>query len=260
MTRIDCRAISGTGSGESQLITKASDGLVKDGYAILDHVAPVVKLRALHNEFNSRYSGYLRDVEQPDSLKVGGRRFRIPIELMGGFADPDIYGNPTVVAVMRALMGDDAILEAFGAVVSLAGAKAQHVHRDGPFLFEASISPLLPCHAVTFALPLVDMNDEHGTTGLWPGSHRTREQPAGAPPLIPPIPIGSCVLWDFRLFHCGMPNRSSRHRPIIYGTYARSWYRDPTGFTRREQIRLAYPPGFLDGVPAGHRRLFAHVV
>ncbi len=259
MARIDCRNVSTTDPAKSPEVRLAYDCLVKDGYAILDHVLPADRVRALNLEFNSRYARYLRDVEHEDSLKVGQGRFRVPVEFSGGFADPDVYANPIVIAVIREALGADAIIEAFGAVVALSGSAAQHTHRDGPLLFDSGISPLLPAHALTFALPLADMNDVQGTTALWSGSHRWKAGPTDAPPELFAVPVGSCLLWDFRLYHHGTANCSDRHRPLVYATYARNWYQDPTGFRRRAQIRLSFDESFIQTVPEDRRELFARV-
>jgi ectoine hydroxylase-related dioxygenase (phytanoyl-CoA dioxygenase family) len=245
--------------GPQRIVEEACDRLLKQGYALLDHVLPADKARTLHREFNSRYARYMRDVEYEETLKVGDRRFRVPVELSGGFADPDVYANTAVLAVVRRMLGEDAILEAFGAVVSLSGADAQHVHRDSPLLFDAAIAPLLPCHAVTVALPLVDMDEVQGTTALWPGSHRWKTRSTEAAPDILAIPAGSCLLWDYRLYHGGTANRSAQARPMLYATYARSWYRDPTGFTRPGLARLALQPDFVRSLPPDRRGLFSHL-
>lgn len=259
MTRIECRDIPTGDAANSQQVRLAHDCLMKDGYVILDNVLPADRVRALHLDFNRHYEDYLRDFEHDDSLQVGHRRFRIPLRFSGGFADPDVYANPIVLALIRTALDEDAIIEAYGAVVSLSHADPQHVHRDGPFLFDSSISPLLPAHALTFALPLIDMNDVNGTTELWPGSHRWKNRAQDVQPTAAAIPVGSCAIWDFRLFHGGTANRSDHHRPMVYSTYARRWYQDPTGFQRRAQIRLAFDTDFIRTVPAHCRSLFSHV-
>jgi ectoine hydroxylase-related dioxygenase (phytanoyl-CoA dioxygenase family) len=160
---------------------------------------------------------------------------------------------------VRLALSETAILETYGAVVSLPEADEQHIHRDGPPLFDSAISPLLPSHALTFALPLVEMNDEHGSTAFWPGSHRWRTLNEAAPSEVPVVPVGSCLLWDFRLFHRGTPNRSKRYRPFVYATYARRWYQDPVNFESDTRQRLNFDGDFLQGVPESARCLFAHV-
>jgi len=35
------------------------------------------------------------------------------------------------------------------------------------------------------------------------------------------VPVGSCLLMDYRLLHCGLSNRSGKERPILYNVYCR---------------------------------------
>lgn len=257
MIRIDCRDISGD-AGASAQIREAHDCLAAHGYAILDHVLPEDQIVSLNAEFNDRYARYRQDVELDDTAKVGNRRFLVPLDLSGGFGDPSVFANPIVMALVRAALQPDAVLEAFGAIVSLPGSRAQHLHCDSPALFDHRISPLLPAYALNFGLPLVEMNGTYGTTALLPGSHR--RQPADeATAETPTIPIGSCILWDFRLLHRGTPNGSDIARPLIYAAYARPWYRDPVNYDKATQRRLSFDPAFLAGLSEDNRRLFAHV-
>ncbi len=244
----------------SDSVRAAYESIVKNGYVVLDHVIEPDKARALNGEFRERYAAYLQDGEQADTMKVGNKRYLMAVDLSGGFADCEIYANRFVLAVARMALDEDAILESFGAVVSLAGAQQQHIHRDGPLLFDAGISPILPCHALTLAMPLVDMNEMQGSTALWPCSHRWKERNEEVKPIAPDVAAGSCVLWDFRLYHGGTANRSQEPRPMVYATYARRWYQDPNNFSKKGLHRLLYGPQFLAGVPEDRRSLFFHVL
>jgi hypothetical protein len=259
MIRIDCRGLSHADLSQAEPVQRAYQCLLSNGYAILDHVLTEDKARELRADLMSRSTRYLENRELEDTLKVGEGRHMVPIDLAGAFRDPVVYANPVLVAVAREALGPDAILESFGAVISSAGAKRQHVHRDGPLLFDAAISPLLPAHALTFALPLVDMNDEHGTTALLPGSHRWQDYDQDGAVEAPAIPVGSCVLWDFRLYHGGTANRSDVARPMLYGTFARPWFQDVANFPKEEQRHLAFDGSFLESVPEDRRSLFSHV-
>jgi ectoine hydroxylase-related dioxygenase (phytanoyl-CoA dioxygenase family) len=256
MIRIDCRGLSTEALADTEQIRAASDCFIKHGYAILDHILPEEKVHALRHEFKEHYDRYLSDREADESLRVSQRRFMVPIALSGGFGDPLVYANPYVMAVVLEVLGQDAILEAFGAIVSLSGSEAQRLHPDGPPLFNASISALLPAHALTFALPLIEMNARHGTTAIVPGSHRWQLPHDEVGAKLPFIPIGSALLWDFRLYHRGTPNVSEHVRPMIYATYARDWYQDPVNFKKAGQRRLVFEPEFLERVPPEARALF----
>ena len=240
------------------MIEAACNGFTREGYVILDNIVPQDTVRSLHAEFLERYRDRIKDQETADSLEVGGRRFMIPLHFSGGLGAAQIFANPHVIALVRMILDEDAIIDAFGAILSLSGAENQHIHHDGPILFNSEISRLLPAYALTFGLPLVEMNDISGTTALWPGSHR-RGSYEGAEPERPTIPLGSCMLWDYRTFHSGMANRSDHPRPMVYASYARCWYQDPVNFRKETLQRLVFEPGFLGCLPDNLRSLFAHV-
>jgi ectoine hydroxylase-related dioxygenase (phytanoyl-CoA dioxygenase family) len=259
MIRIDCRGLSTDNLEDSEQMQSAQDCFVRHGYAILDHIVPEEMIRDLKEEFEGRYAQYVHDHGHDDSVEVGKRRFMIPVKLSGHFGNPQVFANPYVAALIRRILEPDPILEAFGAVVSLSGSEAQHVHADAPHLFTSELSLMLPAHALTFALPLVEMNDFHGTTAIWPGSHRWKEYRSEVEPIYPRIPIGSCLMWDFRTFHMGTPNLSREHRPMIYATYAMYWYQDRVNFKKDLLQRLIFDRELVDDLPEEARRLIAHV-
>ena len=260
MMRIDCRGVSTEGLADSEQIRAASDCYIKNGYAILDNILPEAKIAALHVEFQKLYRDYLDDVERDDSVEVGKSRFLMHIRLCDGFGDPMVYANPYVLALVRKVLGADAILEAFGAVVSLPGSAPQHVHADGRALFNSEISSLLPSHALTFALPLIEMNETHGSTAIWAGSQRWAKHKDDAPSEVPTIPSGSGMMWDFRTYHSGTPNRSNQARPMLYMTYARPWFRDPLNFWKEGQRRLIFGAGFVESLTDDTRPLFSQML
>jgi ectoine hydroxylase-related dioxygenase (phytanoyl-CoA dioxygenase family) len=255
MIRIDCRGLSTDALAASDQIRAAADCFVKYGYAILDHVVPEEKIRALNLEFVEDYRRYLRDEETDDVKKVGPQRYMVALRMSGGFGDTAIFANPYVVALVREVLESTAVLEAYGAVVSLPGAPAQPDHFDAPHLYGAELSALLPAHALTFALPLIEMNETHGTTALWPGSHRWRNKNETGERIDPVVPVGSCMLWDFRLVHTGTANSSAQPRPMVYCTYARPWYRDPVNFRKKKMHRVDFDAAFLETLPEDARRL-----
>ena len=240
-------------------IRLANEHLARDGFVILTGVLAPQTICELNEQFNISYAQYLQDCDANDVLKVGDRRYMIPVSISGRFRDPLIYANPFVLKVVREALGFAAILESFGAVVSLPGSEAQHVHRDSPMLFDAGISPLLPAHALTVVMPLIEMNDLHGTTAVWSGSHRWKNFDDKIASETPRIPVGSCAIWDFRLFHGGTPNHSNSHRPILYVTYARPWFRDAKNFLKEGQRRISVDGDFIRGLPEDHQKLFSHI-
>lgn len=257
MQRFDCRDVSEANASNSETIRSACDCFVKHGYAILDNVIAPEKMSALAAAFDDRYENYQSDRPAGEFMEVGDRRRMIPVELSGAFADPLVFANPYVVALARLALDPATVLEAFGAIFSMAGAERQDRHRDGPPLFANAISALLPAHALTAVFPLVEMNELHGTTAIWTGSHRRPADGEAGPNEAPIVPVGSCMMWDFRTYHGGTPNRSDRHRPMLYAVYSRQWYKDPVNYGRGVSNRLSFPKGFNDTLPEDVRALFS---
>ena len=260
MIRIDCQGLSTDNLAETPQIQEAYECLARHGYAILDHVIAESTIHALRAEFYRTYSHYLSDEEAADTTQIGERRYMAPLAFSGGFADPAVFANPYVISVIREALEADAILEAYGAIVALRGAAAQHFHRDSPLLFNSAISAILPAYAVRFALPLIDMSELRGTTAIWPGSHRWTDLKTDLAPEYPVVPVGSCLLWDFRLCHRGSENRSTEHRPMVHATYARRWYHDPVNFEKKTLQRLIVDQQFLQGIADDARKLLSHVL
>lgn len=145
------------------------------------------------------------------------------------------------------LLGGEATLLFCGLLMTLGGAAEQPWHTDGEHLFGPEV-PILPPHCLNVFVPLVDITPEIGGTELCPGSHHlTRgvpeiyEQSAEhvrtigwrGRPLPLEIPAGSALLFDYRLLHRGLANRTDRIRPILYFTFAKPWFRDVHNFPRR---------------------------
>jgi hypothetical protein len=143
----------------------------------------------------------------------------ITVDLAPPFDQRELFANSWLFPVLSVAFKGDFVLGAYGVVSSLPGAPRQHVHAGGGYLFPGQwgLNYMLPVAAVTVAIPLLEMNNVHGTTALWPGSHRDETRgpkldrderrdsvEVGEEPLVRE---GSCVLWDYRLRHSGTPNR-----------------------------------------------------
>jgi ectoine hydroxylase-related dioxygenase (phytanoyl-CoA dioxygenase family) len=174
----------------------------------------------------------------------------ITLDLEPPFDRRELIANAWLCAVLSTAFESDFVLDACGVVCSLPGASMQHIHQDGGDIFpQAELNRMLPAIAVTVAIPLLEMNDVHGTTALWLGSHRKGRsvnvvQEPGEEPVVQE---GSCMLWDYRLQHAGTSNRSSVPRPLLYMTYCRPWFTDHKNY--RRLVALRAPKGFLTTLP-----------
>ena len=161
-----------------------------------------------------------------------------------------------------ALRRSVALLEAqpVGGVVSLPGAARQAIHPDAEHLYEHTT---LPPHYVVLFLPcceaaastdpetggdhdaaLGSSDLELGQTAFFAGTHLQgeaaalmasnegsddeRERARGAKLARPHCARGDALLFDARLLHFGLPNRSAQGlaRPLLYVNYHRPWFAD----------------------------------
>ncbi len=109
-------------------------------------------------------------------------------------------------------------------------------------------------------VPVVDVSPENGSTELWPGTHLDVTAWAGKdikipaqtlearrkthPPIQPIMSRGSILIRDGRMWHAGMPNRTSRPRPMVAMIHCTGW------------LETGEPLQF----PAGTEELFRHPV
>ena len=247
----------------NKTIEHASQRFRSDGALIIEDILDPVIIAEARREFTKSYSRYLDGSEHEDALMVGGRRLTITIDLRPPFDNPQLFANLYLLPILSAALDDDFVIGAYGVVCSLPSAPSQHRHCDGGTLFPNSgIDRLLPAAAITVGIPLLEMNEVHGTTALWLGTHRDVSRSNAlrdasqsctfeAEATEPVVREGSCILWDFRLVHGGTPNRSAVPRPLLYLTYCRPWFLDHKNFnTNRnpKQKPLLAKADFLSGL------------
>ncbi|KAJ8610370.1 hypothetical protein CTAYLR_003872 [Chrysophaeum taylorii] len=123
---------------------------------------------------------------------------------------------------------------AFAAVVSLPGAAEQALHADTPHLFD---HVQLPGHYFNLFLAVGDtpVDPLAGQTAFILDSHRldvcadlTADDSGLRRHLVRPrLRSGDAVLFDARILHFGLPNRSQLRRPMIYANIHEAWFVDP---------------------------------
>lgn len=242
----------------TETLEKATRSMRADGTLILEDIVDPALIREAREVFLRRYNRYLGGQEHHDAVQVGKRRLQITVDLEPPFERRELIANPLLLSFLKAAFEDDVVLGAYGVVCSLPAAPSQHVHRDGGVLFrQAALNRLLPTVAVTVAIPLLEMNEIHGTTALWPGSHRDDPLASTETAHEPVVREGSCAIWDYRLRHGGTANRSVVPRPLLYMTYCRTWFMDHSNYEQQTPVRA--PRGFLADLPEDLRPLLARV-
>jgi ectoine hydroxylase-related dioxygenase (phytanoyl-CoA dioxygenase family) len=243
------------GAFSSGTMARVAQRFRADGVLVLENVVDAALIARARRAFGEAYGRYLDGKKHRDAPMVGDRRLMITVDLEPPFDAPQLFANPWILSVMEVFLHEGFVLGAFGVVCSLPSAPAQHLHSDGPPLFPDLVGRLVPASAITVAVPLLEMNEVHGTTALYPGSHRDASCATTGKGIEPIVREGSCLLWDYRLVHGGTPNRSTLPRPLLYLVYCRPWFVDEYNFPTQPPLRASKRS--LSRLPEQHRRLLA---
>ena len=228
----------------SRTLQKFRLGMKRDGAIAFANLFPMELLKRMRSDVMRRHdTGELR--ERGLVRDIGGR-YAALLPFEGPFLEPAFYANRVLLEMLGALLGTSHCIGSLEAVVSMPLSNRQHQHIDGPIRFDRSIGKKrrsyqgdlsdLPPYAVTLCVPLCDVDESNGPTAIWPGSHRTALQarPPGQSEILRRFraehmvgDFGRSFLFDFRTFHCGLPNLTREPRPVLMFVFTRSWYRDP---------------------------------
>ena len=227
----------------------AYNAMRTSGCVLLRGVFSTGAIDALYREYQSQYGAMdARKMAEQSAkplpnpfLEVGGGRYEITPRMSGAFGAPELFANVLLRRFLIPLLGSDMRLSGFTIVVSHPGAPLQHIHRDHAHLFgEPGVGRSLPVYAVNVSVPLIDVDLETGPTGIWPGTHMWPEGQVPTPETATMIPFrrGDWILMDYRTLHSGLPNRSTRARPIIYMVYTRTWFFDEVNHAGRAPLDM----------------------
>jgi ectoine hydroxylase-related dioxygenase (phytanoyl-CoA dioxygenase family) len=142
--------------------------------------------------------------------------------------------HPLALEIVRAAMGDKALLAQLSANVTAPGADHEigRLHTDQGFLPD----PIPQMLVLNVAWFLDDFTEENGATLVVPGSHHSLEYPQGG--LAPEAPArltgtaGSIAVFDGRLHHAtGLNHTTDQKRRGVFATYYMPYLRTQENWT-----------------------------
>jgi len=236
-------------------IQALADEIRMNGYVLLDNMIPDEKVQAMLSAFDPLLQAK-RDADPPNR---GVNRFQMHLPFEMPFADPVLYANPTVMAIIENLFGKDHILTYFASDTPFPGSDYQKVHLDcrlpfpeGPFG--------APVYSVVLNTPLVDFTEDNGPLEIWPGGTHMIAEPkdlermAAKMPSVRLLPkTGSILLRDARMWHRGTPSHGSRSRPNVALVYSRGWFR-----FENHPVRIKIPRATYEALPESHKPMFRY--
>lgn len=210
----------------------------RDGVVVLQSHFDVELLRDWAREFEPLLAaGIERDIANPNR---GAQRFYVTLPFRGVFADPRVYEDPDVLAIVERVAGPDPVMCQLATDTPLRGSEFQAWHTDTPLLFPETNDNDTPSFQIAVNFPLVDVGDEIGPLETTDGTHRMnkadvlaaieRGETKGRRILMK---LGDVMIRDVRQVHRGTPNLTDTPRPMVVIGYSRRWLHRP-----EVQIRL----------------------
>jgi hypothetical protein len=205
--------------------------VLEDGFCVLpEHVARE-KVGAWREAFAPLLERHVE--REGHRLNRGPGRYYVTLPFREPFADPEVFEDEDLLAVVRGLVGGDAQFHQLATDTPLLGSEYQDVHRDAPPLFPETGRETPPFQlAVNF--PLVDVTEENGPFEVARATHMLSKEEglrrieSGEVKLEPLLMrAGDVMIRDVRGLHRGTPNRTREPRPMVVLGYSRRWLLRP---------------------------------
>src|SRR3954463_381680 len=188
----------------------------REGHCVLPGLFP----KALIAEWASRFQPLLADhiAREGHVQNRGTSRYYVTLPFVAPFADPFVFADADILAVVDRLVGPGTVICQLAADTPMLGSDFQELHRDAPPLFPEWDRETPPFQlAVNF--PLVDVTLENGPFEVVRGTHMVSKQEAlrrleSGEAKLEPIKLkrGDVMIRDVRHLHRGTPNRTDQPR------------------------------------------------
>ncbi len=215
-----------TQPGSEQIKAYAQE-VLDNGHCIIPGLFPTELIDAWNAAFQPLLTQHIE--REGHRKNRGTNRYYVTLPFIPPFAEPAIYENDTVLAVVSELVGSDGVMCQLATDTPLDGSEYQEVHRDTQLLFpETGIES--PPYQLAVNFPLVDVTPENGPIEIAPGTHMLskaeglRRIEAGEIKLQPYyMKRGDVMIRDVRHLHRGTPSHTNVPRPMVVIGYSRRW-------------------------------------
>jgi hypothetical protein len=230
-------------------VKSLADRVRRDGFCILrGHFA-----RGLIQEWGAAFEPLMQErIENGTASERGANRFYISLPFTRPFADPTVYEDLDILAILDDLTGGDIVMPELAVDTPLEGSDFQVIHRDHR-LRSPDLPKLYASEPFQFGVnfPLVDVTKHNGPFEIVRGTHliadeiademvRIGEAESKLEPLL--MTAGDVMVRDVRGLHRGTPNRTAVPRPMVVVGYNRRAHKRPQlkiNIPREEWDRLS---------------------
>ena len=204
----------------------------RDSVVMLPKHIPREKIRRWADAFPPLLSAQI--AREDDNPSRGPRRYYVTLPFQGLFADPEIYEDPDLLAIVERVAGPEPVLCQLATDTPLKGSDYQPWHADTPALFPEWNNNDTPSFQLAVNFALCDVGDDNGPFETTYGTHRMNKQEAMAGLASGaisqhrlPMAMGDVMIRDVRAVHRGTPNTTDQPRPMVVLGYSRRWYARP---------------------------------
>lgn len=170
----------------------------------------------------------------------GAQRFYVTLPFTGAWADPEIYEDRDILAIVERVAGPEPVMCQLASDTPLKGSDYQPWHADTPALFPETGNNDTPSFQLAVNFALCDVGEDNGPFETTHGTHRMDKAKALAGIASGaiaahryPMKMGDVMIRDVRAVHRGTPNLTDQPRPMVVVGYSRRWY-----FRPEVQIRI----------------------
>ena len=233
-------------------IEQFAQSVITDGFCVLpDHFSPK-KLDQWRQSFLPLLDRHI--AREGHLQNRGPSRYYVTLPFTDPFADPCIYEDDDVLAIVEQLVGTDAVMCQLASDTPVLGSTTQDIHRDALPLFPETGHETPPFQlAVNF--PLVKVTMDNGPLEVVRRTHMMSKEDGlrrlehGELTLEPiMMKLGDVMIRDVRGLHRGTPNRTHEPRPMVVIGYSRRWLFRP-------EVSINIPRAVFEGLSTRARHL-----
>ena len=204
-----------------------AQSVIEEGFCVLPEQFPRETMDVWREAFQPLLERHIE--REGHKQNRGPGRYYVTLPFIKPFADPRIFEDEDILAVVRLLVGEDLAMCQLATDTPLLGSEYQDVHRDALPLFPET-GRETPAYQLAVNFPLIDVTMEHGPFEIARGTHMVSKQEglrrieAGEVALEPLLmKAGDVMIRDVRGLHRGTPNRTGEARPMVVVGYNRRW-------------------------------------
>jgi ectoine hydroxylase-related dioxygenase (phytanoyl-CoA dioxygenase family) len=228
-----------------------AEDLKRDGICIIRGLFD----RALIQEWATAFNQLFHErQQQPGGLAPREQsRYYLTLPWVQPFANPMVFANPVILAVLDRVFFQEYRMVQLGADVPVQGSQYQEIHRDFRPLFSDQI--VTPLYALAVNFPLVEVTAENGPFQMARGTHVLPREEGLVKVRAGEIPMesfylqpGDAMIRSPLALHRGSPNQTDQARPMIVMGYVMHWLHTP-------KVELTLPQDYYNSLPEQTKQL-----